>query len=129
MSTREIGNILREARAKIATPETWWSHGGSVDRDGQTVADDDASAARWCAFAALLSLPDGLEGEATLIDAALSELDDAGYEITELSPDDPEGMVDIASPVELLNDELGHAAVMVMYDRAIAWHTSQGGQP
>ena len=97
--------LLVRARRRLADPRRWTTGASARDAAGRAVPPVDAGATTWCAMGALQA-----EGDARLGDRgflrALRRLNGA-----------------IASPgcdqVSLLNDTLGHAAVLDLYDRAI----------
>ena len=92
--------ILEKCRAVIADPDKWTQGVGARDCHGQAVHPSSPDAVRWCAAGVIqtLALLSGHEW------ARLLRKLSAGWD----------------RMVVEVNDELGHEAVLVMYDRAIA---------
>ncbi len=94
--------ILRAARARIADELHWTPWNLARDETGRAVSPKSPRAVCWCAFGALGaegSNLDSIEAQALRKAAAkLFKTESAGY----------------------VNDVLGHAAVLAMYDAAIA---------
>ena len=93
--------FLSAARAIIAEPVRWTRYSAARNVRGQPVPAVDGLARCWCAYGALEAvggLADGPAGD-LLRDAA-----EAVH----------------GASVVTCNDRLGHAAVLAMYDRAIA---------
>lgn len=95
--------ILRAARDKIADPARWTQNAHALDRYGEVVDAKDERAVRWCAMGALLPELDGKP--MSIKDAVYRHLESAL------------GSTDYVTNV---NDRGGHAAVLNLYDRAIA---------
>lgn len=92
--------VLRWARDLIADPERWCQGALAENAECEPVDYDSPDACRWCALGAVYraspKTPDG--------DAAIFYLHDAAR---------PRGLIDA-------NDNQDHAAVLDLYDRAIA---------
>lgn len=101
----ETVEVLRRARALIADPEHWCT--GDWARDAALIGahPKDANACRWCASGALMAASDQPDGAGWVLTAAAHSL--------------------YAAEVIAVNDDLGHAAVLAMYDRAIALAESE----
>lgn len=105
MSDRQIGAVAREliaAKKRIEDSDNWCQGAISTD-DG-----------RMCAYGAL-----GM----TSIAACVQLLDDAAKA---LFPDVCERKRSALAPAPWVNDTVGHAAVMAMYDHAIQRAISEG---
>lgn len=104
-------DIIRAARARIADPKNWTECASARDAQGRAVSSINPKACSWCALGAVLSVSHG-KGNAELV-----ALETA---VDQLFPD----QVFIAG----VNDNLGHAAVLQMYDAAIAAAEREAGQ-
>ena len=95
--------LLVRARGRIADPSRWVQQYRAVDAEGQRVEPTAPGAVRWCATGALEAEfgPRPREPEDALWHAQRRLYGAAGR-----------------TP-EYVNDELGHAAVLAMYDEAI----------
>lgn len=98
----KTSEILIAARDLIADPARWTQYASARDAEGKYVECDDEKAVCWCAMGALKHVCP--LGRFIRTDRWL---DRAGKELF--------GRLDVA-----VNDELGHAAVMQMYAKAIA---------
>jgi hypothetical protein len=100
MSTAEI---LKAAKALIADPERWTVREYAIKADSSPAWGYETDACKWCALGALqyvlLSRVTGGTQPRLLLDSVANGLHDEG--------------------VTGVNDDLGHAAVMRMYDKAI----------
>ncbi len=95
-------DILRAARARIEDPKRLSVGAYATDRRGRSVHPTSGAAACWCAYGALRAEGAEIGGpEADLLEKASLKL------------------FDYISPASV-NDKLGHAAVLKMYDTAIA---------
>lgn len=93
---------LKDARRLIANKDRWTTGAGARKADGSGTFPTDGSATCWCAIGALGTTV--LEGHVWA--QAFNTLNDASHVLY------AQGAVEV-------NDELGHAAVMRAYDRAI----------
>lgn len=94
---------LRDARELLADPTRWTQGSYARDARGYRALPEAREAACWCALGALLR--PALEWDVTLVWGHLL-LRRAAKEIFDRTPD-------------WVNDVLGHADVLRMYDRAI----------
>ena len=102
MNTLEI---LKAARALIEDPERWCQGVEAVNAAGDPVAAVTEGACRWCAVGALgRTAPQGGLG---LLDAFRGHLRALGYS------------GDCFNDLVLLNDNVGHDAVLAAFDAAI----------
>ena len=103
---REV-EALRQARALIADPARWCQYEGARGRSGRGVDLLGRSAVAWCALGALervcWRLGVGLIGPRERLDRAAKHVAKREY----------------GSSPALVNDRLGHDAVLRMYDLAI----------
>jgi hypothetical protein len=104
--------VLRAAKALIATEETWCQRAEAIDANGFHINADSRYACRWCATGATFrSDPETCGRPADeFLDAAARELfrefrRDFNYH---------------TPPHVKVNDQLGFTAVHAMFDRAIA---------
>ena len=97
--------ILKRAKRRIENPRHWCVGANGRDRQGKSVFPWSPDACRWCAYGAIDA------AELPHIRHALEYLDAAAFEVS--------GEIEDAR-VDLVNDHFGHAAVMKMYDLAIA---------
>lgn len=94
--------VLEAARALIADPKLWTTGAAARDVAGRRVDPASLDAVCWCALGALRAVdPDIDEGH-----QAARALRASGAKLYVLAP-------------FLVNDNLGHAAVLAMYDDAI----------
>jgi hypothetical protein len=98
-----LQEILIAARAKIADPAHWCQRSLAVDSRRIPIGVKHSDACAWGALGAL----GALEATSEYISYARALLYDAAYAT--------HGMLSIV----IVNDELGHAAVLQMYDYAI----------
>lgn len=102
-------DILRAARARIEDPKNFCTGNYATDSKGRTVRPTSRKAARWCAYGALRAEEAVIDGpESKLLDTASIDL------------------FDCVSPATV-NDKLGHAAVLQMFDAAIAAAEAEAG--
>ncbi|MCJ2067825.1 hypothetical protein MKK75_03210 [Methylobacterium sp. J-030] len=94
------GGYLRAARDTLTDPAHWTKEAYARDRRGAAVASNSPEAVCWCAYGALERL-----GTGEIVDAR---------EYLRVAADDL-----FKSPPAGVNDHIGHAAVLRMYDRAI----------
>ncbi len=102
---------LQAARALIEDPARWTQHTTARARDGARTSAQADNACRWCATGALVRIaapPNRWPGiPRPRVDVAVEILRRAALQT---------GAHMVPSEV---NDELGHAATMEMYDRAV----------
>lgn len=98
--------VARAARALIAHPDRWTIGSYARTATGTKCTPDDPLAARWCALGARNLASEGADHEVS--DAVESALRRAARELR-----------DGGGPA-IVNDRQGHAAVLKMWDRAIA---------
>lgn len=103
--------ILTKAKELIADPANWCQEGYSKDEIGRVTAT--YLGCQWCAMGALWRICD-----ITKTDRFHDHNKDGTIYLRKAAAEQAtsHGIGDIAH----INDHLGHAAVMVMYDRAIA---------
>lgn len=104
MSSTEIA-IIRRAREIISDPESWTSGTYARDDQGQSVDPDHRSACRWCALGAIARAAIELDAQPGDGAAAVDRL----YEAAENM-----------QTVVTTNDQLGHAATLSLFDKALA---------
>lgn len=95
---------LRKARALIEDPARWTTGVLARSAKGNDVSPHGRAAVRWCGVGAALRVGLGfldLDGQAIL-----------GARVIRLL--EPDG-----TPLNEVNDEIGHASVLMAYDRAI----------
>lgn len=107
--------ILTKARELIADPERWATGELARDAGGHKVPPDSPSACRWCAYGALQNFADDRDA-GPLLDAAEGRLADAACDVLNATPEFDE---DADCLIAHVNDDLGHAATLQMFDRAI----------
>lgn len=96
--------VLREARELISDPKRWTQGAFARNASGCKTGILHADATCWCTAGALLKVSEGFKDE---VGQANDFLDVAACQISSL------GLVGV-------NDELGHSAVLRMFDAAIA---------
>lgn len=96
-------DILRAARARISDPKKWTTGFFAKSAEGSFVAAQSNRAVCWCALGALLA------------EAKDSDQRYTGQFLFRASQD----LFEEEDPT-MVNDALGHAAVLQMYDAAIA---------
>ncbi|MCC6224705.1 MAG: hypothetical protein IT201_14575 [Thermoleophilia bacterium] len=98
---RRVLDVLRRARRRIADPERWTAHAHARDALGNVVMPNSPEATCWCA-----------------VGAVKAECQDDNR----LLSDTYEALAAVASPRTPIdvNDQLGYAAVLDMFDAAIA---------
>jgi hypothetical protein len=95
--------ILKAARARIADPKNWTQEHYARTDKGRPVGSNEAGAVCWCAIGALnAELGANASGE----ESAFKMLWNASGELFRMGP-------------HMVNDDLGHSAVLKIYDRAI----------
>lgn len=103
--TTSFKQTMIAARAVIENPAHWCQGNMAVDWQGNEVAPNDPNAIRHCAEGALCKVADQPYG-----------LD---YDLSSLLNDAADILFGIADFVEI-NDRNGHAAILAVFDRAIA---------
>jgi hypothetical protein len=98
----KTSEILAMARALIANEKHWCQGAYAARASGGYTDPLDPEATQWCALGACVKITGGMEGRWNAARDALYAARGAG----ELS-------------VVRVNDKLGHAAVMHLYDKAI----------
>jgi hypothetical protein len=98
----KTSEILAMARALIANEKHWCQGSYAARASGGFTDALDPEATQWCALGACIKVTGGMEGRWNMARNALYAARRAG----ELS-------------VVRVNDKLGHAAVMHLYDKAI----------
>ncbi|MBB5762119.1 hypothetical protein HNR01_001739 [Methylorubrum rhodesianum] len=106
-------DILRAARARIEDPKNWLRGGLAADATGWAVQPWWGDAVCWCAVGAVRA--DRAQYDANDLEQAEATLRSASYEL-------------FSRPAPDTNDDLGHAAVMQMYDAAIAAAEAEAGR-
>jgi hypothetical protein len=99
-------DVLREARALIADPDRWCQGYEAVDANGVFIDSTAPQAVRWCALGALGRVANRRQLRST----EMLDVDEALDEASRL----------YGKTVDHVNDEDGHAAVLRVYDAAIA---------
>ena len=100
--SKEVADLLRRAKAKIPTPETWTRGEFARDLGGKVVGGASAHAVCWCAYGAIQAVAHESTLREDAEDAIASQVP-SGY-------------------VADFNDapETTHADVLAAFDRAIA---------
>lgn len=109
----ETADVLRRAKALIATPEKWCWDAFAMDSRGRSVVPGDALACRHCALAAVAVATNVsvFTAPGTAAYQALErEVPTAGYD-----PDTADSDL-----LEWFNDRSRHRDVVAVFDRAIA---------
>lgn len=102
-------DILRAARARIEDPKNWTQGAYARDAQGRGTRGKAREAVCWCAYGALAaSGGNELGSDGFLLESAAEELFDAD-------------VVDV-------NDKQGHAAVLQVFDAAIAAAEAEAGR-
>lgn len=96
---------LRRAKALIEDPKHWCQGASARDSEGNRVWEQSSEAVQWCA-----------EGVLCHLDLA-RDFQSPEWDVLILASTEILGKI-TAVPYEV-NDDIGHAAVMRMYDRAI----------
>lgn len=96
---------LRIAKTRIADPDHWCQRSFARDASGEDVGWYSQYAVKWCAEGALRATVGDAHEVSDLLTAAAREV--LGKAVSDIAP------------VPTVNDQLGHDAVMEMYDRAI----------
>lgn len=102
-------DILRAARARIEDPKNWTTSAYARNAAGEKLDRDDAGAVCWCAYGALQA-----EGVVTCSEAG-SLLRKAARE-------------KFGTTVIIVNDCIGHSAVIDVFDAAIAAAEAEAGR-
>ena len=102
--SNNISAVLRSARQLITAPANWTQEAYARGPDGTPYTANDIRAVCWCADAALTKVASTWH-DRCLADAALRQ-----------SCNDLFGTVNFVK----INDEIGHEAVLGMFDAAIA---------
>lgn len=120
-TTSEAVELLLAARDRIADPYDWCQGTYSKDSDGCEIPADSPEASSWCAVGALWWVsretgesPADLRLIVLALRALAHPLHSGRYDLPQLR------LGSNQYAVEYVNDRLGHAAVMDMYDDAIA---------
>lgn len=114
MSTvKTAKDLLIAARALIEDPSRWTTHSYAKDRDGHSVAEFSGQACKWCAAGALSRAIYDCEGkyefdQTEASNGAWSAIHRASH------------LRFNHQSVITVNDQLGHEAVLQVYDDAIA---------
>lgn len=94
-------DVIKEARAKIATKEQWCQKAFAVDRNGNEQSVDSPAACAFCAWGAVMS-----------VKCSINQYHDAmvaiGFQASRLYPK--------ISSIPQLNDDLGYEAVINVFD-------------
>ena len=98
--SQQIADLLRRARKRISTMDTWCQGTAAQDCRGNGVLSLHPDACRWCAIGAI---------NAETANVNLRQLGEEALNAVCPRPYGAEGV----------NDLLGHAAVLKMYDNAI----------
>lgn len=117
-------DLLRRARARIADPARWCQGHEALDATMEQVAPNDPRAVYWCAVGAL-------RAEFAMVDMEKFEADGSTEldALDEFAADYVEGHVTDSDLAEWvlsrpgladINDQCSHAAVLAIYDAAIA---------
>ena len=118
----DVPNFLAAARALIADPTHWCIGACARDQDGVSVASTDEKAVSWCARGALERITYGMVGDGTY--------DDVNGRITDETRirTQAEALAVLARvgtdrhcgrKLSIINDSLGHDAIIEMYDIAL----------
>lgn len=107
--------VLEKARALIADKKRWTQREFARNRRSETVSPDDPEACRWCAAGAVMRVL-GLAESDLYDDSAALSTHNAALAALELHARIGGYNVSVAD----VNDSLGWAAAMNLYDRAIA---------
>lgn len=106
-----VEQILLAAKGLIAKPENWTTGRFAANVADYTVLETDPSACKFCARGAINHVVGGWDSNEGVIAA------DALYRAANtIAPEPPED----GHPIFYINDQLGHEAVMKMFDAAIA---------
>lgn len=108
--TKAVADVLRAARAKIATPERWTQDSYARSKYGYPIASEAAQAVCWCGFGAIRAVTQ----DDDLRQLAFDTLH--GLTRNHSFPDWQDG---------LSHTKRGHAAVLRAFDRAIAAEDAQ----
>ena len=106
----ETTRLLIRARRRLSVPQRWTKGATARDARGRMAHPLSPAAVRWCAMGAL-----HVEGEALVPDARFRGAVDRLMAALDAAPAGPPG----CQSIPLLNDTLGHGAVLDLYDRAI----------
>ena len=109
MTTTVQKQVLVNARALIADPEHWTSHALAYTADGQLVGWHNRAASKWCAVGAIYRAAYDLVGDQ-------KEAIRIGNELANSIC--PRRWLPSALP--RINDRRGHAAVLAVFDKALA---------
>jgi hypothetical protein len=94
--------VLIRAKSLIEDPKHWAQNYYAYSAEGTMTGVDSEDAVSWCALGATFKMTNGEADLASeLLQAASVDLFSDGYDVISV------------------NDELGHASVMQMYDKAI----------
>jgi hypothetical protein len=95
---REVHDALQRARDLIADPARWTRNAPARDANGARIGIRSPHATCWCAIGALGKTSPDID-----VSDAVTSLREA-----------------TRNPITFVNDTQGHAAVLAMYDRALA---------
>ena len=110
-----VADMLRRARDRIATPETWCQKYTALDADGHFTDPDGPKAVRFCARGALEAVGCCIlaEGETEAEDGNDMDLAEWSFLSEEAKRSGTYGSI------EDFNDHVTHADVLRLFDRAI----------
>ena len=109
MATTIQKQVLIDARALIADPARWTMWMLASTERGRPVAWHDRSARRWCAVGAIHRAALDLIGNRSQAVRIANEV------IAGIAP-----LASVRGSLPAVNDAEGHAAVIVLFDRALA---------
>jgi len=119
--------LLKAARELIADPAHWVTGYLAVDEYGNPVTTSSQEACKFCAMGAVYHTE--FWAYSTLRHSALERLDEISSEMLSTKAGDAD--IDLADmdemrAVALVNDYLGHTAVLEVFDQAIAQAEQEG---
>lgn len=98
-----VVEILKAARARIATPEHWCQGKMAVDAEGNSVPVASPDAVRWCALGALYAVGARGREDQDAYAALLKQVHPMAF-----------------APLSTFNNTHSHSEVVAIFDRAIA---------
>jgi hypothetical protein len=106
--------IIRRAREIISDPEKWTQHAGAREASGFEVVPHSTVACRWCAWGAIQKAAREIVGQGIYVHSlrAAARLDTNIVQ---------SGL----HPLFAVNDQQGHAAVLSLFDKALAMEAAQ----